>query len=222
MNYWRLWTGVSNPVGRVSVGSVRGDARPREGARLLSWLLVCAAFAPVALGLGACGGSGGTRHAATVTTSQSYTARGKDEDGDIDTLGQGGRYDKDNDATFQWGPPASAADRRAVVALIKRYYEIAAAGDGAKACSMLDPLIVEMVAEAEPHHGCAHNIAKLFAQRHRQLVEDLSSFRVLTAQRRENRVAVLIDFAPTRLWQVYARRTHGAWRMDTPLFTAAE
>jgi len=189
---------------------------------LQSALPVCAALALPMLGLSACGGSGGTRHAATVTTSKRYTAQGKDEDGDIDTLGQGGRYDKDNDATFQWGPPASAADRRVVVALVKRYYEIAAAGDGAKACAMLDPLIVEMVAEQEPRHGCAHNIEKLFAQRHRELVEDLSSFRVVTAQRRENRVAVLIDFAPTRLLQVFARRTHGVWRVDTPLYNGAE
>jgi hypothetical protein len=171
----------------------------------------------MALGPSACGSS--DKHAAAV---RSEVPRGQDADGDIDTLGQGGRYDRDNDATFQWGPVASAADRRVVVALVKRYYAIAAAGDGAGACSLLDPLIVEMVAEDESHRGCAHNMDRLFARFHRQLVEDLGSFRVVVVQRRENTAAVLVDFAPTRLWQVFVRRTHGHWRLDTPLYNGAE
>jgi hypothetical protein len=197
--------------------------------RLLRTLTACAAVAVAAVGITACGsgdkGSAGKAPAATTVPST------HDEDGDIDSLGQGGRYDNDNDAILGWGPPAGAVDRRAIVALVRRYYETAAAGDGAKACSMLDPLMVEAVKEGRnggsgpqspPGSTCAQIMTSLFQRRHRELVEDVAAFRIAVVQQHGNRAMALTDFSPTRLWQVLVRRTHGVWRMDTPLYSGAE
>ncbi len=145
----------------------------RTGLRRCSrTLLACMAVAIASFGATACG-STEERPVATAVPS------GQDQDGDIDSLGQGGRYDTDNDAILTWGPPADGADRAAIVALLKRYYT-AAAGEGARACTMLDPLIAETV-EEDRHAGrgprlprgsmCAQIMASMFEQRHRELVE---------------------------------------------------
>jgi len=187
-------------------------------------LLACMAVAIASFGATACG-SGEERPAATAVPS------GQDQDGDIDSLGQGGRYDTDNDAILTWGPPADAADRAAIVALLKRYYTAAAAGEGAKACTMLDPLIAETV-EEDRHAGrgprlprgsmCAQIMASMFQQRHRELVENLAAFLITAVQRRGNLAMALTDFSPTRVLQVLVRRDQGVWKMNTTLYNEAE
>jgi hypothetical protein len=66
------------------------------------------------------------------------------EDHDADSTGEyeegngNGKYhDGDDLATVSFGHAASATDRHAIATLVKRYYAAAAAGDGAKACSMM-------------------------------------------------------------------------------------
>lgn len=41
--------------------------------------------------------------------------------------------------------PANAADKQAIMALVKRYYAAALAGDGARGCSMIDPGLVKAI-----------------------------------------------------------------------------
>lgn len=205
-------------------------------------LAVLATVVLMAIGVSACGSGGSSSgspsasvpgNLAKSTASSAVSAAkpsGHDGDGDIDTLGRG-PYDTDNDAVLGYGPPADTADRRAIIALIKRYYKVAAADDGAKACSMLDSLIVESI-EEEHHLGkgsrslqgatCAQIMSKLFAHRHRELVEDVAAFRITTVELRGNRGMVLAPFSPTREMQLLVHRQHGVWTMDAPLDNGAQ
>jgi len=152
-----------------------------------------------------------------------------DEDGDIDALGK--RYDNDGDASPGFGRPASAADRRAIVSLIKRYYALAAGGDGAKACSMLDVVLAETYVE-EHHVGrgprslqgdtCAQALSKLFEQRHRELVEDVASYHISYVEVRGNNAMALAPFLVTREMQLLLHRERGVWKMNVLLDNSAQ
>jgi hypothetical protein len=199
---------------------------------LVLWLC---AVALSAIGVGGCGSaenrsgaaSDAHAHAGAVFRVPSGPL-GHDEDGDIDTLGMG--YDADNDSDSTYGPPASPAERRAIVAFIRRYYEVAAAGEGAAACSMLDPITAETLVERHHRgHGprslqgesCAQIVSKLFRARHRELVEDLASFRISLVDVRGNRGVVFAPFALTREMQLIVHREHGGWGMEVPLDNGA-
>lgn len=219
---------------------------------LLRVLLVCAMALLTACGTSACGTTSENSHSApqgsTVvfatgktearaasgpTSTADLSKHDRDRDGDIDRLTPS-RYDTDNDAIPGFGQPADAADRRAIVALIGRYYAVAAAGDGARACSMLDTPIVESVME-EHSRGkgpaslqgdtCSQIMSKLFEQRHRELAEDIAGYRVLVVQLRDNRGYALVRFPARhelRELQVIVRRENGVWLMDVPLDNGAQ
>ncbi|MFZ2114908.1 MAG: hypothetical protein WAU77_14390 [Solirubrobacteraceae bacterium] len=198
-------------------------------------LLACAAVALSVAGACGCGAARSTAGVETTATSSPFSLAElakRDQDGDIDRLTQS-RYDDDNDAIPGFGQPADAADRRAIVALIKRYYIAAAAGDGAKACSMQYALTAELLVE-EHHRGkgpaslrggtCARIMSKLLAQHHRELAEDVSGgYRVLAVQVHLNQGYALVRFAaPRELHELrelrmLVHREHGGWKMDRPL-----
>lgn len=212
-------------------------------------LLACAAIALPVAGAYACGAASSSSRPATARSSGSSTAGSvattttvspfsvaelakRDQDGDIDRLTQS-RYDRDNDAIPGFGQPADAADRRAIVALIKRYYKVAAAGDGAQACSLQYALSAELVVE-EHHRGkgppslqgdtCAQIMSKLLARHHRELAEDISGgYRVLAVQVHFNQGYALVRFAAPRAFhelrelRMLVHREHGGWKMDKPL-----
>jgi hypothetical protein len=56
-------------------------------------------------------------------------------------------HDSDDRGILAFGHAASAADKRAMTALVKRYYTVAAAVDGPKACAMLAPRFAESIVE---------------------------------------------------------------------------
>jgi hypothetical protein len=202
------------------------SAHPR-----LRSLLACASIALPVIGISTCGGSrhaengGGMAKSASRSPTAAELSK-HDDDGDLDTFGAG-PYDNDRDAAVPtFGPAAGTADRRAIVSLIRRYYEAAVIGDGARACSMLDPLVIETVLE-EHRRGkgpgwlqgstCKQVMSKLFAQRHHELAEDVASFRVSVVQLHGRRGLVLLPFAVTREVEVIMRRDQGVWKMDVPL-----
>ena len=188
---------------------------------------MCATIGLLTTGTTACGGS--SVAARTSSSTAETTPHQLDGDNDIDTLGSGPDYD--NDAVLGYGPPADTADRRVIVSLLKRYYAVAAAGDGAKACSMLDPLVAEEIVE-EHHNGkgpsslrgstCAQIISKLFKRHHRELAKDVAEFRVTTMELRGNRGLVLMPYSTANETQVIVRRDNGVWRMDEPIDNGAQ
>jgi hypothetical protein len=215
------------------------NALPVRRARahpLSRTLLACAAVALSVAGACACGAASSSTVGVETTAASSPFSPAelakRDQDGDIDELTQS-RYDDDNDAIPGFGQPADAADRRAIVALIKRYYMVAAAGDGAKACSMQYALTAELLVE-EHHHGkgaaslrgdtCAQIMSKLLMQHHRELAEDVSGgYRVLAVQVHLNQGYALVRFAAPRALhelrelRMLVHREHGGWKMDRPL-----
>lgn len=187
----------------------------------LSSLLACSALVLAGLTVAGCGGA---NNASSTSRQQSSSTHllARDGDDDIDSLGQG-RYDTDNDANPTFGPAASASERQAIIALIKRYYAAAVEDEGARACSMLYPLIAEAVVEEHrPGKGspalrggtCAQVAAKVFAQRHRELVADAATLRVGWIQRQARQAVTLVHFGPTRELIVRLHQAHGSWQMN--------
>jgi hypothetical protein len=110
-------------------------------------------------------------------------------------------FDSDDAPVRFFGHEASPAERRAVTALMTRYYALAAKEDGAKAC----PLIASVIAERIPEEfdeqtafrgkTCAIIMSKVFAQRHRQLLLQSSTLEVTSVRVEGNRALVLVRFA---------------------------
>lgn len=209
--------------------------------------LACAAVALSAVGAAACG-SAGERVRSAPARSSGASATGsavaasaprprdpseRDGDGDIDRLTQGS-HDGDGDAIPTFGPPAGAADRRAILALFGRYYANAAAGNGAKACSMMDIPAAESVVEEHSRgkgppslqgRTCMQIMARLFKRRHRELMEDIAGYRVLAVQVHGGGGLVLVRFPAKhelRELRVLVRRDHDAWKMAVPLDAGAQ
>jgi hypothetical protein len=72
-----------------------------------------------------------------------------DADFDNDRYGDGnkGYYDGDDKPIRAYGQAAGTSDKRALAALVERYYAAAAAGDGAAACSVIDPSFAKAIPE---------------------------------------------------------------------------
>lgn len=217
-------------TGAGAAAATGGHTRSRS-------LLVGMTIGLTVVGAGACGSanrgssSGSVESAAASARAAAIAAapQERDGDGDIDTLSK--VLDKDDDTPLGYGAPAGPADRQAIVTLLRRYYTTAAAGDGARACSMLDPLIAEQVVE-EHHHGkgpsslrgdtCAQVMSKLFEQRHHELAQDAAEFRVTVVELRHNRGLVLMPYSTTREMQVIVRRDNGVWKMDVAVDNGAQ
>jgi hypothetical protein len=87
-------------------------------------------------------------------------------------------HDEDDEQAVRFGHAASASQARAVTALVKRYYAVAATGDGAKACTMLLPSFAKAVPLEYGKYGpsylhggktCAGVMTRLFAHARREL-----------------------------------------------------
>jgi hypothetical protein len=204
--------------------------------RRLRMSLACVVLALSAIGASACGSTSksSSSHSATANVAASTglaSARSqRDEDNDIDTRGMGS-VDPDRDAVILYGRSADSADRRQITGLVKRYYTAAAAGEGAKACTMLNPLTAEsFVEDHRPGQGpsslqgntCAQVLSKLFKQRHQELLEDVASFRIGVVQLRGNYGLVLAPFLPAREMQLFVYHHGGTWTMDVALDNGSE
>jgi hypothetical protein len=158
-------------------------------------LAALAALALAALA-GACGSSSGSQSARTAsgatpaTPHQTTTAKKDPEtvavteytriDADRDNDLEAAEDDTNNNAALRFGQSASPGDRRAIEALVRRYYEVALAGEAAKGCSMLYSLLVESAVEdyagtgglpyAQGAKNCQEVLADVFRFYHARLV----------------------------------------------------
>lgn len=154
----------------------------------------------------------------TTTTTASNTTVSQpgvktDRDGDTDN----------NDDDYRYGHAASAADKRAVTALVKRYYTLAAAGDGASACSLIFPPFAEEIPEiygeslgppALRGTTCAEVMTKFFKQEHRKLLVDIVKLEVTDVRIRGNRALALLNFKAMPPRDIRVHRELGAWKID--------
>jgi hypothetical protein len=177
----------------------------------------------------------GPRHAVSDYDSDDYEAGGDaddddstgrlDRDGDSDNP-SGSVYDSDDSNLVSYSHSAGAAETRVVSALVRRYLAVAAAMDGAKACSMILASVARMVPTVlggvgEPPYSrgrtCAEVLSKIFRFYRRQLAVEARVLRVLRVGVRGNKgLAVLTAKAmlgfPDRV--IALQREDGAWKID--------
>lgn len=183
--------------------------------------------------LGACGEAGRDTHSgsqvtfnATTTATTSGTtvsnAVTRHDLGKSDNDGDGDNGDDDD----RWGHAASEADREAVVALVKRYYGFAAAGDGGAGCALIYSLLAEEIPElyGEPPGPpslrggtCAAVMSKVFKQKHRQLVADTASIDVIGVRAKRLRGLALLRFKGSPERDIPVHREHNAWKINALL-----
>jgi hypothetical protein len=209
-------------------------------------LLVLPLIALLGLGLSACGNTGkrtgsapesssstaaGGTTAAAGTASPATPAGGYLRgDGDVDD--EANRTDEDDYAIRNFGHAASAADRRTIAALVKRYYAAGAAGDGAAACALIysglanSPNLGEAAEAAYPPapgvpllrgQSCARIMSLLFKEDHQRLAADLATAIVTRVRVKGSRGLALLGFRTTPERQIPLRREHGAWKVETLL-----
>jgi hypothetical protein len=200
--------------------------------------LLLAAFAIVmslALGAAGCGGAtGGTEagatrgpsspggSASTIDTSRTASAlpeRDKDNDDDIGAPND----DINNNRIERYGHAASATDEWAVTELVKSYYAMAAAGNGVKACTLLDS---SLAADAPEDYGrvpgpaylrgattCPAVMAKLFRHSRAQLAAKTATLEVTSIRVSGNHGFALLSFGKMPERDITVRREHHRWKI---------
>jgi hypothetical protein len=135
-------------------------------------------------------------------------------------------YDGDDRSVRNFGHRASPTDRRQIGQLVKNYYAIAVAGDGAKACSLIFlPLanaFPRSLGEAGPHylHGlksCPAILSRMFELNHQLLIAYVATLEVTDVRRSGPIGLAVLHFMALPGRQVEVIRDHGSWMMYAPL-----
>jgi hypothetical protein len=176
------------------------------------------ALSAIALGVGACAGSGGghsSQPAAVKVIVPNYSTHNNDRDND-------GDHNDDDAGIVEFGQAAGPADRRASIALVTRYFAAAAAADGAADCRLLVPIIAESVGEAagtsERRSTCALALSRLFRRHRAELALKRRTLRVSGVRVSGSR-GLLVLYFPTipEVRQMTERRVGNHWRLITDL-----
>jgi hypothetical protein len=209
-------------------GELRTKMRP------LLTLLTLLAVALCGVGVTACGDAGpapGKRSGSASRVSSTGTATGGAQTPRPSATTQASspvKSDNDNDGDgggddLNWGHAASAADRRAVTALVRRYYTLADMGDGAAACSLIYSIFAEEVPEVygegsgEPGlrgKTCAVVVSKLFRLRRGQLSVDVASLDVRRVRVKELRGLAILSFRNMPERDIPVHREHRVWKIE--------
>lgn len=196
--------------------------------RLSTWLTIVL----LSGGLAACGGSNnnhpkaaphaipaGGASAATASSLPTTDPRSDYADSDGDVKG------KDDSKILDFGHAAGTADRRTITALFKRYYAIAAARDGAGACSLFYlPFVQKLLSGYDqplgrpPRRGetCATVASKLFELHRYMLAIEVAKLKTIGT-----RVGAKQGYAVLRFQTVSPETMYmpvhieaGAWKID--------
>jgi hypothetical protein len=189
--------------------------------RTTTTLLYLLAALAVGLGVAACGNSGksavppanAATHGATTNAAPNFSTHDNDRDND-------GDHNDDDEKVLYFGHAANAADRRDSVALVTRYFAVAAAENGAAGCRMLVPFVAEGLPEQDgqsPHlrgSTCAVVLSKLFKLHHSLLAKKQATLHVIAVRVEGGRALTILDF-PTipEVRQMIERRVGGTWKM---------
>jgi hypothetical protein len=185
--------------------------------------------------LAACGGGTGTSSTskdpsstAADQTSTDATARDElmvdaDKDNDVGTFND----DRNNSETlpFEYGHPASAADKRAVAAMIEVYYKIAENEEGAKACSMIYLSLAEGVAEDYGHGSagehylssgrtCPQVMTLLFKHFHAVLTIELPLLKVSKVLLVQHHGLAVLTFGKLPEREISIRKEGPTWKVQ--------
>jgi hypothetical protein len=153
--------------------------------------------------------------------------------GDEDVPGDDSRGGHGDDVGFWgYGREATPAERQAFLAVVRRYYQAAAAGDGSGACALIDSKIVRssdieraIPAEDRPSAGssvfrggsCAQDESLLFEIDRQRLADQALTVRLIAARVEGARGLALLDFRSTGERDIALAREHGAWKIGALL-----
>jgi hypothetical protein len=161
----------------------------------------------------------------TASNHTSDTKNDNDADFDNDYKNEHKGYtDSDDNSVTDYGYAASATDRQAIAALAKRYYAAAAAGDGAKACSLIDSTLAEAIPEdygqapgpayLRGSKTCQAVMSLLFKHSHTQLT---GAFEVTGVRVSGSSAYALLGSTTTPASYILLKRDAGVWKIDTLL-----
>jgi hypothetical protein len=193
------------------------------------------ALAPIATALLsvaalACGSakttSSSTRHttsysASTVpsipATRDGYSKNDADNDFD-DTANYRDNPPNDDLEVFAgYGPKAGPAVVHAVSGLVKRYYAVSAAGDAARACSMLSASVAGGLATSQnqPGRSCAAVMAQVLARQHQLLLADeVATMKVIEVHVKGSIGLAVLRFKKSPESNIVIEREGGAWKIN--------
>jgi hypothetical protein len=170
--------------------------------------LAAPAALALCLALTACGGSAGT--SAGIPTASSK-AHHRDRDNDNDN-------NDDDSGVLDFGNAADPSERRAIAAIVTRYYADAAAENGAQACALLVPLQAESVTEQDGQspalrgHTCPVVMSKLFKLHHAVIAGKAAAMKIIAVRILGNLGLVVIEFPEIyEARQIGVRRIAGRW-----------
>jgi hypothetical protein len=200
----------------------------------MGWRIVSSGgIAVLAALLCACGGASRNGGAATASVSASEANKEAAElrpapldarvDADRDNDVGAPDDDRNNPETF--GRAVSLSERRAIAALVKRYYAAALAENGARGCALLYSTLAESVPvddSREPgapayqrgQTTCAGVLTALFKHYHAQLAAELPSMQVTGVHIREHEGFAHLRFGgglPER--RIGVKRERRTWKM---------
>lgn len=196
--------------------------------RVLSTKLVSVlAVIVLSTGIGACAND--NRHGASRTTGHSGYFEGDDDSDDYPHS----HKDPDDIHIRFYGHEAGAREKEAVSSLVKRYYLAGAVGDGARACSLIDPEIAKLTDFADHvpavyaslagsalfhNRTCSEVESSLFEIDHRILATGADTVIVTSLRIRGDHGIALLAFKtmPERQIAVH-REPNGNWTIDALL-----
>lgn len=149
-----------------------------------------------------------------------------DRDGDSDNT-TNSYFDDDDKPILNYGKTASTANEQAIAGLVKRYYSLATAENGAKACSLLYSTYAEAVPEdygtspPGPAYAkgktCAVVLTHVFNHSHAQLQAKLHSLRVTGIRVLGHLGLAVLSFHGIPPSEVRVVREGREWKLQTLL-----
>lgn len=201
-------------------------------------LRLCAAVAALALGcaVGACGSQ--AKHPSTAGADATEAAELRpapleaeadaDKDNDIGAAAD----DTDNRRDFAFGHAVSPSVSGAVTALVKRYYAVALAGQGARGCAMLYSTIAEGLVEDDSREPggppymrgastCTQVLDALYHHFHAQFAAEVPILQVTSVRLQGGYGYAFLRFGSMPEREIPVKREGRVWRMaqtyDLPL-----
>jgi len=153
-----------------------------------------------------------------------YSLRDGDEDSDDEHPPL--RFGNDDPPLIgKFGGRAGPALSRRIAALVRRYYAVSLAGDGASACALLAPGLrpgveTEYGTGQAGQEGCAAPMARLLAEQHSQLQADEIQSMLVTAVHVNGDLGLaVLEFKRTPESEIAVQREGSAWKVDAPAGT---
>lgn len=157
-----------------------------------------------------------------VAASQSSAVKpGTLTRGDGTSDSTGGQYDADDAPLLHFGRRASSSERRAVTAIIKRYFQSAVEGDGAAGCGLLAATIVRTAPKddggataSQSPPSCPVFITRLFALYRREVAIVKARLSVRKVLVKGNQGEALLGLPKKIEIYIPVIRERGTWKID--------